>query len=111
VLDELLADDYCDHDPPPGFGADRESARRLVAEFTAGLTEPKLTILALVASGDTAAAHWSLEWRQAGPFLGNPAGNGRRLSMRGSDLIRVADGQISDIHHVENVLATLRPLQ
>jgi ketosteroid isomerase-like protein len=108
VLDELLADGYVDHDPPPGFGSDRTSARRLVEAFTAGLREPRLFVLALVAGPDTAAAHWRLDWLQAGPFLGDPAADGRRLSMRGSDLIRVSDGRITDIHHVENVLATLR---
>ena len=108
VLDELLADGYTDHDPPPGFGSDRASARRLVAAFTAGLRGPRLVILALVAGPETAAAHWRLEWLQAGPFLGDPAADGRRLSMRGADLIRVVEGRITDVHHVENVLATQR---
>jgi SnoaL-like domain len=85
VLDELLAEDYTDHDPPPGFGSDRASARRLAALFTAGMRRPQLTILAIA--------------------------DGRRLCMRGSDLVRVSRGRITDIHHVENVLATLRMLR
>jgi ketosteroid isomerase-like protein len=103
ALDELVAEDYRDHDPPRGFGSDRESAGRLVEAFRAGMTDASFTILAIVAAGDSAAAHWLLEWTQAGPLLGDPAADGRRLRLRGSDLIRVRDGRIAEIHHVEDM--------
>jgi hypothetical protein len=57
---------------------------------------------------ERAAAQRRLDRLQAGPFLGDPAADGRRLSLRGADLIRVRDGRITDIHHVETLLATLR---
>jgi ketosteroid isomerase-like protein len=93
VLDELLAPDYRDHDPPPGFGPGRADARRFAAAFTAELREPRFEVLALVADVDAAAAHWRLEWTQ----------DGRRLAMRGCDLIRVRDGRIAEIFHVERL--------
>lgn len=92
ALDELLADDYRDHDPPRGHPPDRAGAIRFAAAFVAGLRDPRLTILTLVAGRDTAAAHWRLEW--TGP-------DGRPLVMRGADAITVADGRIREIHHVE----------
>jgi ketosteroid isomerase-like protein len=103
VLDELLAAEYRDHDPPPGFGADRESARRLVEAFRAGVTDASFAILAIVTAGDSAAAQWRLDWTQRGPFFGDPAADGRRMTLRGSDLIRVRDGRIAEIHHVEDL--------
>ena len=110
ALDELLADDYRDHDPPPGYGSDRESARRLAADFVAGQRDTELTILALVADDRTAVAHYRLDWLQEGAFLGNPAGDGKRFSLRGSDLIEVEGGRIAAIYHVENLLALVRQL-
>ena|SRR5690348_3508521 len=110
ALDELLADDYHDHDPPPGYGSDRESARRLAAAFTAGMRDAEVTILALVADDRTAVAHYRLEWNHEGPFLGNAAADGQRFSLRGSDLIEVEGGRISAIYHVENLLALVRQL-
>jgi ketosteroid isomerase-like protein len=95
ALDELLALDYRDHDPPPGFGPGREDARRFAAAFTVELREPRFEILALVATRDTAAAHWHLEWTRRL--------DGRRLAMRGGDLIRVRDGRIAEIFHVERL--------
>ena len=70
----------------------------------------ELTILALVADDRTAVAHYRLDWLHEGPFLGNPAADGRRFSLRGSDLIGVEGGRISAIYHVENLLALVRQL-
>jgi predicted SnoaL-like aldol condensation-catalyzing enzyme len=95
ALDELLADDYRDHDPPPGHPPDRAGAIRFAAAFVARLRDPRLTILTLVAADDAAAAHWRLEW--TGP-------DGRPLVMRGADSIAVSHGRISEIHHVERLL-------
>jgi hypothetical protein len=52
-----------------------------------------------------------LEWLQEGPFPGDPAADGRRLSLCGSDLIEVEGGRISAIYHVENLLALVRRLR
>src|SRR5690242_1401424 len=97
-LEDLLAPDYVDHDPPPGFAADRDDARRFAAAFTADRRDPRFEVLVLVATEDAAAAHWRLEWTRRA--------DGQRLSMRGSDLIRVRDGRIAEIFHVERLLTT-----
>jgi ketosteroid isomerase-like protein len=107
ALDELLADDYVDHDPPPGFGGDRREAFRLAADFHAGLREPELTVLSIVSDEGAAAAHYRLE---SGAFFGRVAVDGRRLVLRGADLVCVRQGRIAEIFHVENVLAVLRDL-
>jgi ketosteroid isomerase-like protein len=96
ALEELLAPNYVDHDPPPGFGGGRDDARRFAAAFTAGLHEARFEILALVADQDAAAAHWRMEWTR----------DGRRVAMRGCDLIRVREGRIAEIFHVERRLTT-----
>jgi ketosteroid isomerase-like protein len=95
LLDELLAPGYVDHDPPPGFGGDRNDARRFAAAFIADRRDPRFEVLTLVATDDAVAAHWHLEWTRRA--------DGRRLTMRGSDLIRVRDGRIAEIFHVERL--------
>jgi predicted ester cyclase len=110
ALDHLLAPGYRDHDPPPGYGADVRAAHEFARAFVAGMRDTKLTILALIGTADQACAHYRLEWTHSGAFLGEPAAHGRRLRLRGCDLVRVADGRITDIHHVENVLGTLRQM-
>jgi ketosteroid isomerase-like protein len=110
VLDDLLAPDYRDHDPPPGFTRDLAAARRLVDTFVSARRDAEFTIIALIGGGDQAAAQWHLEWTQVGPFLGHSAADGRRLWLRGADHVRVLGGRITDIHHVENILGTLRQI-
>jgi ketosteroid isomerase-like protein len=95
ALDELLADDYRDCDPPPGYPPDRAGAKQFAAAFVAGLRDPRLTILSLVATADAAAAHWRLEATLV---------DGRPLAMRGADTIAVGGGRITRIHHVERLL-------
>jgi steroid delta-isomerase-like uncharacterized protein len=110
ALDDLLAPDYHDHDPPPGHASDRTGARQFAQTFVSQMRDVQLTILALTATANHAAAHWRLEWTHSGPFLGNPAADGCRLTLRGADLASVSNGKITEIHHVENVLATLRQI-
>src|SRR5690348_3315702 len=76
ALDELLAPDYRDHDPPPGYAADRIDARRLVEAVVPGMHEAEFTILGLVGDAEHAAAQWRLEWTQQGPWIGYPAADG-----------------------------------
>lgn len=103
-LDELLADDYRDADPPPGFAADKAGAKLFAAAFVAGLRHPRLTILTLLATPAAASAHYRLEWTQQGPLLGDPAHDGRPMRLRGADAIAVLGGRIAEIHHVERLL-------
>jgi hypothetical protein len=110
ALDDLLAADYCDHDPPPGYAGDLAAAREFARAFVAGMRDTELVILRLVATAEEACAHYRMEWTHRGAFLGNPAADGRRLTLRGSDLVRVVAGRITDIYHVENVLGTFRQL-
>jgi hypothetical protein len=110
ALDDLLSPRYRDHDPPPGYGSDRDAARQFASAFLPTMRDTKLTILALIATDRDAAAHWQLEWTQHGPFLGDPAADERKLSLRGADLARVEAGKITDIYHVENILGTLRQI-
>jgi SnoaL-like polyketide cyclase len=110
ALEDLLASNYCDHDPPPGYDGDRLAAQRFATALLSTMRDVQLTILALVATDRDAAAHWRLEWTQHGPFLGDPAADGRRITLRGADLARVDAGKITDIYHVENVLGSLRQI-
>ena len=108
ALEHLLALTYHDYDPPRGYGSDRVSAHQLAAALVSNMRDNELTILELIATDRAAAAHWRLEWTQRGPFLGNFAADGQRLTLRGSDLVRVNAGQITHVYHVENLLGTLR---
>jgi predicted SnoaL-like aldol condensation-catalyzing enzyme len=110
ALDDMLADGYVDHDPVPGFGHDKPAAKQAAAAVTSGMKSGKLEVIGLIVQGDEAAAHWTHDWTQAGPFMGGIPADGKELHLNGHDFFRVSDGRITDIWHCENILALLMQL-
>jgi steroid delta-isomerase-like uncharacterized protein len=108
-LEALLSADFCDHDAPPGYGADRAEHLRLIADLAAGARDRQLRVLARVADADSVAVRLETTWTQQGDFFGIPA-DGRRLVLRSMDLYRIRGGRITDSWHCEDIAGVLRQL-
>jgi len=52
AIDTLLADDYADETPPPGFGADREAHKQIAAAMRDASRERTMEIVDVIAEGD-----------------------------------------------------------
>jgi predicted SnoaL-like aldol condensation-catalyzing enzyme len=113
ALDDLLTSDYIDHDPLPGFGADRAAAKAMAAHVTSEMTDVQLQIHHLISDGDLAAAHWTMTWRPvAGPQ--QPAagaeqsqGAATRIRLRGHDFFRLRHDRICEVWHCEALAGPL----
>jgi steroid delta-isomerase-like uncharacterized protein len=110
ALDDLLTDDYVDHDPTPGFGADKASAKTLVAAIVGAMKDIDMQILDVIVDGDRAAAHWTDEWTQVGEFMGGIPADGKRIKLRGHDFYKIRDGKIAEIWHCEDFLGVMAQL-
>jgi ketosteroid isomerase-like protein len=95
ALDSLLADDYLDHNPLPGFGADKSSAKAMAAAYTSGRRDQAFDELEILVREDRAAAHWRLHWTNTA--------DGKVLHLRGHDFYRLRDGRIAEIWHCEDI--------
>ena|SRR5437867_8607461 len=107
ALDSLLVDDYVDHDPMPGFPADKAGAKQTLTAIMDATKDAEMTIGGIVADGDAAAGNWTMEWTQVGDFMGQIPADGKRLRMRGHDFFRLRDGLIAETWHVEDVFGIL----
>jgi predicted SnoaL-like aldol condensation-catalyzing enzyme len=103
ALDDLLTRDYVDHDPLPGFGADRTAAKTMAAHFTSAMPGARLEIHHLIVEGDLAAAHWSMTWKSGAQQ--QASGSAAHAHMRGHDFFRVRDNRICEIWHCEAIQA------
>jgi predicted SnoaL-like aldol condensation-catalyzing enzyme len=93
ALDELLTSDYVDHDPLPGFGADRAAAKAMAAQVTSAMPGARLRVHHLIVEGELAAAHWSMTWpRRPDPDDGR---------LRGHDFFRMRGDRICEVWHCE----------
>jgi len=109
-LDELLADDYVDHNPMPGIGADKAAAGEVVKAIMSDATDVNMDVQKVISEGDFVAAHWKMDWTQRGNFMGTVPADGKRLSIEGHDFYQLADGKIAEIWHVEDVVSVMGQL-
>jgi steroid delta-isomerase-like uncharacterized protein len=91
---EILAADFVAHHPafPDGIGGP-EGIMQMAAMFRAGFPDLHYTPEDLIAEHDKVAVRWHASGTHQGMFL-NVAPTGKRMSITGIDIFRIADGQI-----------------
>jgi predicted ester cyclase len=95
AADTYLASDYVDHDPPMGGSPDREGMRSVGASMRAAFPDWRSERHLLVAEGDLVVEHFTARGTHRGEVLG-AAGTGREVTLRGINIFRVVDGQITE---------------
>lgn len=93
AVDDYLAGDYVDHDPPMGFPAGREGMRAAAATFRAAFPDWHSDIGFYVEEGDLVVENFTASGTQQGEIFGVPP-SGRTVSLPGINIWRVRDGRI-----------------
>ncbi|MCU1456335.1 MAG: ester cyclase [Actinomycetia bacterium] len=93
AVDDYLADDFVNHDPPFGVSADREGMRSAGEMFRKVFPDWHSDLHALVAEGDIVVERFTASGTQQGEFMG-VAPTGRTISLPGINIFRIADGRI-----------------
>lgn len=108
VIDELFASDFAGHDTAGGtFG--REEFRAGVTEMLAAFSERRVEIADEVVDGDKVATRWRASGVHSGEYRGIPP-TGRRVSMTGISIDRLAGGKIVESWEVTDDAGVLRQL-
>jgi len=93
VLEELLDPDLVDHDALPGQGPGREGHKQILAAFRNAFPDLNVTTEDVVAEGEKVVSRWTARGTHQGELLGiAPTGNG--VTIKGIDVLRVAEGRI-----------------
>jgi predicted ester cyclase len=111
AMDELVAEDYLDHSPPPfpGLGTGREGfkqAFRIFWESTPGRHE----IEDQIAEGDKVVTRMRAYGRQTGDLPGIPA-TGNELDMTATVIHRIENGKLVEKWSDKDVLSFLQQLE
>jgi predicted ester cyclase len=111
VLDELVAEDYIDHSPPPfpGFAPGREGLKqafRLFWDATPGTHE----IEDQIAEGDKVVTRLTARGTQTGNLPGIPA-TGNEMLMTATVIHRIENGRLAEKWSNKDVLAMLQQLE
>jgi steroid delta-isomerase-like uncharacterized protein len=90
VVDEVLADDFVEHDEFPGIPQSRDGVKQFFEMSRAAFPDLRLRVLHLVEDGDICVGHGLFEGTHEGDFMGVPA-TGRRVSVPIADVVRFGD--------------------
>lgn len=93
-FDELVADDYVTHDPPPGFGADKAAFRELAGTIINAMSDRKVQQDDVVETTDGRVVEdWVFTAKHTGELFGLPPSN-QQVRIRGTELHRCANGKV-----------------
>jgi predicted ester cyclase len=109
VDEHLLAPDYVDHTPPPGIRPDRAGHRENLRLFRSAFPDARFTIDELVGERETVVVRWTMQATQQGSFYGIAATN-KPCTLTGIDIYHLANGQIREVWHQQDILGMLREL-
>lgn len=109
-VDEYLAPDFVDHDPPiPGHAGDRESMRSAAAVFRAAFPDWHSTVEDLIAADDMVVERFTARGTHQAELMHIPA-TGRKVSLYGINIFRLRDGKIVERWGVLDQLALMQQL-
>ena len=109
ALDEIVAADVVDHNPLPGTGPARRGIADAVAIFRGAFPDLRVTVDRVVAEDDHVVATGTASGKNTGQVWGAPP-TGRTATFAYMDMYRVADGQIVECWHLEDVAGMLGQL-
>jgi predicted ester cyclase len=93
AVDRYLAPGFVNHDPFPGFAADREGMRQTAQVFRQAFPDWRSQLEALIAEGDLVAERFTARGIHQGEIMG-VGPTGRQVTLAGINIFRVQDGQV-----------------
>ena len=109
VIDDLVADDFVEHQPLPGIAADKEGVRQFFESFRSAFPDFQMELHESVAEGDLACARSTTTGTHQGEFMGIPP-TGKRIEVQGYDLVRIRDGQATEHWGLLDALTMMQQL-
>ena len=95
AYDDLVTDDFVDHQAMPGLPPGREGFRQLAVLFQTAFPDLKVQVEDVVAEGDLVAARWISTGTHQAPLFGIPA-TGRPVRVTAMVVYRVEDGRLAE---------------
>ena len=90
IVDEVLAEDFIEHDEFPGIPPSREGVKQFFDMSRAAFPDLRLRILHVVEEGDLCVGHGLFEGTHEGEWMGMEP-TGKRVSVPIADVVRFGD--------------------
>jgi predicted ester cyclase len=109
VVDGFFGDGFVSHNMPPGFPQGPEGVKLFFATFRDAFPDVDVVVDELVEDGDRVAVATTFTGTHTGELMGM-APTGRRVSVTGIDIVRVAGGRIVEHRGLTDIAGLMRQL-
>jgi steroid delta-isomerase-like uncharacterized protein len=109
VADAFFAKDFVSHNNPPGFPPGVDGVKQFFAMFRDAFPDVSVVVDELVAEGDRVAVATTFTGTHQGELMGM-APTGKRVSVTGIDIVRVAGGRIVEHRGLTDIVGLMRQL-
>lgn len=109
AMEQHLAADFVGHDLPPDLNG-REGFKKFVGMLAASFSDTtQIEAHEVIGNNDKIVVRWSSTGRHTGEFMGIPA-TGQRITLKGIDIFRLAEGKIADLWQEMDMLGILQQI-
>ena len=109
LVDDLVADDFVEHEELPGLEPTKAGLRQLFEGFHAAFRDGKFEVDDIIADGDIVAVRVRMTGTHEGEFMGVPA-TGRTINVGVADFLRFDDGMVVEHWGVMDTGALMQQL-
>jgi steroid delta-isomerase-like uncharacterized protein len=95
AADEIVAENYVNHNPAPGETPGREGLKQFVLTVHSGFPGGRFNVEDQIAEGDKVTTRWSFTGTHQAEFAGIPA-TGKQVQITAINIHRIVDGQIQE---------------
>jgi steroid delta-isomerase-like uncharacterized protein len=95
IIDEVLSEDFVDHEEFPGLEPNREGVKQFFAMFRAAFPDLRMEADDMVAEGDRVVARLTARGTHQGDFMGMPP-SGKAVEVAVYDMLRFQDGKVAE---------------
>jgi steroid delta-isomerase-like uncharacterized protein len=109
TLERIVAAHMIDHNLPPGQKQGRPGLLDAVEMFRTAFPDLKVTIESLIADEERVSVTGKISGTNQGSLMGAPP-TGKTASFAYMDMYAIANGQIAEVWHVEDLAGMMRQL-
>jgi steroid delta-isomerase-like uncharacterized protein len=109
TLERIVAEHMIDHNLAPGQKQGRPGLLEAVEMFRTAFPDLKVTIESLVADEERVSVTGKISGTNQGALMGAPP-TGKTASVAYMDMYAIANGQIAEVWHVEDLAGMMRQL-
>src|SRR3954462_3637674 len=95
IVDELVADDFVEHEEFPGIEPTKEGVRQFFGMFRAAFPDLNMEPHEVVAEDNLVTARVTFTGTHQGDFMGVPP-SGKQIEVQAIDMLRIRDGQATE---------------